>query len=104
MSTNFESAFNLAQLAHPLLKASGDGIVIFNSSVSGGPTAMSSGSLYAATKVVGSQRVARGWCGGGAVVGERKGGKEQLGGRVRRRCERACALQRSAAQGSAAQG
>ncbi|PSC72101.1 tropinone reductase-like protein [Micractinium conductrix] len=50
MSTNFESAFNLAQLAHPLLKASGDGIVIFNSSVSGGPTAMSSGSLYAATK------------------------------------------------------
>lgn len=51
LSINLESAFALSQLAHPLLKASGDGIIIFNSSVAGGPTAMQSGSVYGLTKV-----------------------------------------------------
>jgi Tropinone reductase 1 len=45
-----ESAFALSQLAHPLLKASGDGVIIFNSSVAGGPTAMQSGAVYGLTK------------------------------------------------------
>lgn len=35
MGTNFESCFHLCQLAHPLLKASGYGNVVFISSVSG---------------------------------------------------------------------
>ncbi|XP_031386014.1 tropinone reductase homolog At2g29260, chloroplastic-like isoform X2 [Punica granatum] len=35
MSTNFESIFHLCQLAHPLLKASGMGSIVFTSSVSG---------------------------------------------------------------------
>lgn len=35
LSTNFESAFHLSQLAYPLLKASGAGSVVFTSSVSG---------------------------------------------------------------------
>lgn len=50
ISTNLESAFAMSQAAHPLLVASGDGVVIFNSSVAGGPTAMGSGSIYALTK------------------------------------------------------
>ncbi|KAF8057775.1 tropinone reductase [Scenedesmus sp. PABB004] len=50
MSTNQESAFHLCQLARPLLVASGDGVVLFDSSVAGGPTAMFSGALYAMTK------------------------------------------------------
>lgn len=49
MSTNFESAYHLAQLAHPLLKASGKGNVIFVSSVAG-VVAIRSGTLYAASK------------------------------------------------------
>eukprot|EP00955_Chlamydomonas_euryale_P101128 365325-Chlamydomonas_euryale.AAC.26 len=40
MSTNLESAFNLCQLCQPLLQASGNGCILFNSSVAGGPTAM----------------------------------------------------------------
>ncbi|GMH07393.1 hypothetical protein Nepgr_009233 [Nepenthes gracilis] len=35
MATNFESVFNLSQLAYPLLKSSGMGSVVFISSVSG---------------------------------------------------------------------
>ncbi|KAI5603451.1 hypothetical protein BDE02_01G220000 [Populus trichocarpa] len=35
MATNFESAFHISQLAYPLLKASGEGSVVFTSSVSG---------------------------------------------------------------------
>lgn len=50
MSTNVESAFAMCKLAYPLLKASGDASVIFNSSVAGGPTAMKSGCIYAMTK------------------------------------------------------
>ena len=51
MAVNLESAFALCQLAFPLLRASGAGIVIFNSSVAGGPTAMRSGVIYGLTKV-----------------------------------------------------
>ncbi|KAM0934422.1 putative oxidoreductase [Dioscorea sansibarensis] len=49
MSTNFESAFHLCQLAHPLLKASGSGSIIFISSIAG----LAGGlpiSLYATSK------------------------------------------------------
>ncbi|KAK3206354.1 hypothetical protein Dsin_020400 [Dipteronia sinensis] len=35
LATNFESVFHLCQLAYPLLKASGEGRVVFTSSVSG---------------------------------------------------------------------
>ncbi|XP_022145730.1 tropinone reductase homolog isoform X1 [Momordica charantia] len=35
MSTNFEASFHFCQLAHPLLKASGYGSIVFISSVSG---------------------------------------------------------------------
>ncbi|KAF5953728.1 hypothetical protein HYC85_006584 [Camellia sinensis] len=35
MSTNFEAPFHLSQLAHPLLKASGNGNVVFISSTAG---------------------------------------------------------------------
>ncbi|KAK1321403.1 hypothetical protein QJS10_CPA03g01703 [Acorus calamus] len=49
MSTNFESYFHLSQLAYPLLKESGQGTIIFNSSVD---TAVASpkASIYAASK------------------------------------------------------
>ncbi|XVF46579.1 hypothetical protein PTKIN_Ptkin03bG0038600 [Pterospermum kingtungense] len=49
MGTNFESAYNLCQLAYPLLKASGAGSIVFISSVAG-VVAVTSGSLYGATK------------------------------------------------------
>ncbi|ESR42400.1 hypothetical protein CICLE_v10012493mg [Citrus x clementina] len=35
MTTNFESAYHVSQLAHPLLKSSGNGNIIFISSVAG---------------------------------------------------------------------
>jgi len=35
MGTNFESSFHLCQLAHPLLKASGYGSIVFISSTAG---------------------------------------------------------------------
>ncbi|EFJ49574.1 hypothetical protein VOLCADRAFT_85348 [Volvox carteri f. nagariensis] len=50
MGTNLESAYHLCQACHPLLKASGDASIVFNSSVAGGPTAMRSGTIYAMTK------------------------------------------------------
>lgn len=54
LSVNLESAFALSQLCHPLLKAQGgDAVVLFNSSVAGGPTALGSGVIYAMTKVGG---------------------------------------------------
>lgn len=40
LQTNLASAFHLSQLAHPLLAAPGGGVVLFNSSVAGGPTAL----------------------------------------------------------------
>ncbi|KAG6789353.1 hypothetical protein POTOM_005449 [Populus tomentosa] len=48
LSTNFESAYHLCQLAHPLLKNSGAGNIVFMSSVSG--VVSVSVSLYGATK------------------------------------------------------
>ncbi|KAJ4704614.1 Tropinone reductase-like [Melia azedarach] len=49
MATNFESAFHLSQLAHPLLKASGYGSIVFISSI-GGLMALPTVSVYAASK------------------------------------------------------
>ena len=52
----------MCQLCHPLLKASadatGDAVVLFNSSVAGGPLALMSGTIYGLTKV-------GRWAGGG---------------------------------------
>lgn len=49
MSINLESAFHFSQIAHPLLKASGVGSIVFISSVAG-LVHLSSGSVYGATK------------------------------------------------------
>lgn len=49
MATNLESSYNTCQLAHPLLKASGNGSIVFISSVAG-LVHLSSGSIYGATK------------------------------------------------------
>ncbi|KAI7728723.1 hypothetical protein M8C21_000040, partial [Ambrosia artemisiifolia] len=50
MATNLESCYHLCQLAHPLLKASGVGSIVFISSVAG-LVHLNSGSIYGATKV-----------------------------------------------------
>ena len=39
-----------AQLAHPLLVASGDACIVMNSSVAGGPMAIKTGAIYAMSK------------------------------------------------------
>ncbi|XP_074571795.1 noroxomaritidine/norcraugsodine reductase-like [Curcuma longa] len=49
ISTNLESAFHLCQLAYPLLRASGSGSVVFNSSMSG-LVGQNNLSVYASTK------------------------------------------------------
>ncbi|KAK1441453.1 hypothetical protein QVD17_07359 [Tagetes erecta] len=49
MTTNLESSYHLCQLAHPLLKASGVGSIVFISSVAG-LVHLNSGSIYGATK------------------------------------------------------
>ncbi|KAK9050963.1 hypothetical protein SSX86_027588 [Deinandra increscens subsp. villosa] len=49
MATNLESSYHLCQLAHPLLKASGVGSIVFISSVAG-LVHIFSGSIYGATK------------------------------------------------------
>lgn len=49
MATNFESTYHLCQLSHPLLKSSGNGSIVFISSVAG-VVAINSGTIYAATK------------------------------------------------------
>ncbi|XP_043699399.1 tropinone reductase homolog At5g06060-like [Telopea speciosissima] len=49
MATNLESAYHLCQLAHPLLKSSEMGSIVFISSVCG-VVAVGSGTIYAATK------------------------------------------------------
>uniref|UniRef100_A0A0D9VSD8 Uncharacterized protein n=1 Tax=Leersia perrieri TaxID=77586 RepID=A0A0D9VSD8_9ORYZ len=49
MATNLESPYHLCQLAHPLLKASGSGSIVFISSVAG-IVAIFSGTIYAMTK------------------------------------------------------
>ncbi|XP_014495752.1 tropinone reductase homolog At5g06060 [Vigna radiata var. radiata] len=49
MATNLDSAYHLSQLAHPLLKASGNGSIVFISSVAG-QRSIGSGAIYASTK------------------------------------------------------
>ncbi|GMP50874.1 hypothetical protein CsSME_00017309 [Camellia sinensis var. sinensis] len=49
MGTNFEASYHLCQLAHPLLKASGKGSIVFNSSVAG-VVSLPRISIYAASK------------------------------------------------------
>ncbi|GAB2212478.1 hypothetical protein Droror1_Dr00020448 [Drosera rotundifolia] len=49
MCTNFESAYHLSQIAHPLLKSSGAGSIVFVSSVAG-VVSLGTGSPYAASK------------------------------------------------------
>ncbi|KAI9389550.1 hypothetical protein POPTR_008G059100v4 [Populus trichocarpa] len=49
LATNFESAYHLSQIAHPLLKESGAGSVVFISSVAG-LLHIGSGSIYGASK------------------------------------------------------
>lgn len=49
MSTNLESAFHLSQLAHPLLKASGVGRIVFISSIAG-LVGIPEESVYGSTK------------------------------------------------------
>ncbi|XP_050372244.1 tropinone reductase homolog At2g29290-like [Argentina anserina] len=50
MTTNLESTYNMCQLAHPLLKASGAGNIILLSSVAGVVSIGNVGSIYGATK------------------------------------------------------
>jgi tropinone reductase I len=50
MITNFESAYHLSQLAHPLLKASEAGNIVFISSVAGVVSVNAGFSIYSATK------------------------------------------------------
>ncbi|KAL2336562.1 hypothetical protein Fmac_011008 [Flemingia macrophylla] len=49
MGTNFESSYHLCQLAHPLLKASGYGSIVFISSIAG-LKAFPHSSVYASSK------------------------------------------------------
>ncbi|KAL9255930.1 Tropinone reductase-like protein [Drosera capensis] len=49
MKINFESAYHLSQLAHPLLKASGQGNIIFISSIAA-VVGFSAGSVYSSAK------------------------------------------------------
>lgn len=49
IASNLESAYHCSQLGHPLLKASGNGNIVFISSVAG-VVAINTGILYAATK------------------------------------------------------
>ncbi|KAM4083399.1 hypothetical protein ACJW30_08G053400 [Castanea mollissima] len=49
MATNFESAYHLSQLAHPLLKASSAGSIVFVSTVCG-VVSVRGGSIYGASK------------------------------------------------------
>lgn len=47
--TNFESVYNLCQLAYPFLKASGNGSIVLISSIAG-VTALRTAAIYSATK------------------------------------------------------
>lgn len=47
--TNLDSTYHLCQLAHPLLKVSGVGNIVFISSVAG-LVSIGSGTIYAASK------------------------------------------------------
>ncbi|XP_065878434.1 tropinone reductase homolog At2g29170-like [Euphorbia lathyris] len=54
MGVNFESAYNLCQLSQPILKASGQGSIVFISSLSG-ILSVNVGSIYGATKAAMNQ-------------------------------------------------
>ncbi|MCD9642413.1 hypothetical protein HAX54_029220 [Datura stramonium] len=49
MKTNFEASHHISQIAHPILKASGSGSIVFISSVAG-LLAVTTNSIYSATK------------------------------------------------------
>lgn len=49
MVTNFESGYHMCQLAYPLLKASGNGNIVFNSSILSA-VAISVSAIYSASK------------------------------------------------------
>lgn len=49
MRTNLEASFEMCKLFHPMLKASGDGRIVFNSSVAG-LTSIQTGAVYAMSK------------------------------------------------------
>ncbi|KAJ4785704.1 NAD(P)-binding Rossmann-fold superfamily protein [Rhynchospora pubera] len=51
MATNFDSCFHLSQLAHPLLKSSGRGSVVFISSIAGTGGFTEGLAVYSSTKV-----------------------------------------------------
>ncbi|KAJ3688700.1 hypothetical protein LUZ61_017864 [Rhynchospora tenuis] len=50
MATNFDSSFHLSQLAHPLLKTSGNGSVVFISSIAGTQAFSEGFAVYCSTK------------------------------------------------------
>jgi Tropinone reductase 1 len=50
MSTNLESAYHMSQLAHPLLRASGAGSIVFVSSVASVVSISIGLTIYSATK------------------------------------------------------
>nr|GMC79067.1 tropinone reductase homolog [Ipomoea batatas] len=50
IGTNVEAAFHISQMAYPLLKASGNGSLVFTSSASG-VVAIPDGSIYGLSKV-----------------------------------------------------
>lgn len=50
MAANFQYAFHLSQLSHPLLKASGNGNIVFVSSVASFKATSQLSSVYAASK------------------------------------------------------
>ncbi|XP_020590222.1 tropinone reductase homolog At2g29290-like [Phalaenopsis equestris] len=54
MATNLESGFHLSQIAHPLLKASGGGSIVFISSIAG-IVALPVCAIYGATKAATNQ-------------------------------------------------
>ncbi|WMV44313.1 hypothetical protein MTR67_037698 [Solanum verrucosum] len=49
MKTNFEASYHISQIAHPILKASGSGSIVFISSVVGF-VVLPANSIYSATK------------------------------------------------------
>lgn len=53
MGTNVEASYNLSQLAYPLLKASGNGSIVFLSSAAG-IASMPCSSIYATSKGINS--------------------------------------------------
>nr|TKS16763.1 hypothetical protein D5086_0000015940 [Populus alba] len=58
MATNFDSAYHLSQIAHPLLKASGAGSIVFISSVAD-LMHLGTGSIYGASKGEAMNQLAR---------------------------------------------